>query len=330
MLFTNILIASESGRRTVMKFLLAVIYVSCSFLSHAQQTPLNPLSYWVFTPYIYNPAMVGSKDYMTLDFIAAFQNKSNTQLLGANTRLTRSRPGYFSSPQLKEFKGVGIGGSLFKDINGPSRNIGISAATSYQIPLGTKDLSFLSFGVAVKGVYNTIDSGLSESGTHTKSTFYPNLDAGIYYFGTNFFTGMSATNLLGTPGDRDSSGHYQIPVTRQYFFTIGYKFVLSKAQNIVLEPSILVEATDSTFNKITDNINPILKLYYDNFCLGSYFLTGHNTSFFFQYRYPRFYIGAFCELPRKTAYYKKSPIVELTLGFNFQTDKSRFAKRSLW
>jgi len=307
---------------------LTGLYFPCS--SFAQQTPFNPLSYWVFTPYIYNPAIVGSKDYMTVDFNAAFQSKSYSQFLGGNARLSRTRPGYFSSPQLKEFNGIGLGGSLFNDFNGSSHNIGVSAAGSYQIPMGAKDLSFLSFGVSVKGVYNYADSGSSEPGSVSKNTFYPDIDAGIYYYGTNLFAGVSAINLLENPKSGDSLSSYRIQVTRQYIFAIGYKILLSKTQNIVLEPSILVNVTDSTFGKIGDNINPILKLYIDNFCLGSYFLSDHNTSFFFQYRYPKFYIGAFYELPRKTAYYKKAPIVELTLGFNFRNDKSRFSKRSQW
>jgi type IX secretion system PorP/SprF family membrane protein len=312
------------------KILAVVLSVSFYYSSYAQQTPFNPLSYWVFTPYIYNPAMVGSKDYATLDFNAAFQSKSYAQVLGGNARLSKTKPGYYSSPQLKEFNGLGLGGSVFNDYNGSSHNIGVSAAGSYQIPMGAKNLSFLSFGASIKGVYNISDSSAMETGSGSKNIFYPNVDAGIYYYGTNLFTGVSAINLLGNPGMKDSLGNYRIQVARQYFFTIGYKFILSKEQNIVLEPSILIDATDSTFGKIGDNINPILKLYIDNFCLGSYFLSDGNTSFFFQYRYPKFYIGAFYELPRKTAYYKKAPIVELTIGFNFRNDKSRFSKRSLW
>ncbi len=320
----------KSELKAGLRIIAVVISVNFSCSSYAQQTPFNPLSYWVFTPYIYNPAMAGSKDYITLDFNAAFQSKAYSQFLGGNARLSRTRPGYFSSPKLKEFNGVGLGGSLFNDYNGSSHNIGVSAAGSYQIPMGAKDLSFLSFGASLKGVYNITDSSASEPGSASKSIFYPNLDAGIYYYGTNLFAGVSAINLLGNPEGSDSLGNYRIRVARQYFFVIGYKFLLSKTQNIVLEPSILIDVTDSTFGKIGDKINPILKLYIDNFCLGSYFLSEGNTSFFFQYRYPKFYIGAFYELPRKTAYYKKAPIVELTLGFNFRNDKSRFSKRSQW
>jgi type IX secretion system PorP/SprF family membrane protein len=298
-----------------------------------QQTPLDPLSYWVFTPYIYNPAMVGSKDYLSLDFNAAWQGDSRTQLLGGHARLSKARPGYFSSAKLREFKGFGIGGSVFNDIRETSHNTGASFAASYQIPLNTKNLSFLSFGAAVKGVYNMMDTSSTDSESKTRNLFYPNADAGIYYYGTNFFTGISGINLMGNPEDPDSLGNYIIPVSRQYFFTIGYKFVLSKKHDIVLEPSLLVNAVDSTFDDLAqmkDNIDPVIKLYLDDFCFGSYFLMDGNTSLFIEYRFPRFHLGALCQLPRNTPYYKKPPILEFTAGFNFQVDKSGYSKRSVW
>ena len=309
--------------------ILLVIFNSC-YLTKAQQTPLNPLSYWVFTPYIYNPAMVGSKDFLSIDFNGSFQGNANALILSGSTRLSKTNPGYFSSPKIKEFNSIGIGGSVFNDINGSSHNIGISAAGSYQIPLSTRELSFLSFGASVKGVYNILDPGTVESDLPVKKTFYPNLDVGIYYFGTSFFSGLSAVNVLGNPEKTQGQGLYRIPVSRQYFFTAGYKFLLSKSMNVVFEPSVLIDVYDSTLKEIEKHISPIVKLYMDNFCLGSYFLNYDNTSFFFQYRYPKFYIGAFYELPRKTAFYKKKPIVELTFGLNIQIDKSRFSKRSHW
>jgi type IX secretion system PorP/SprF family membrane protein len=320
----------RSAVRILPRILLTLVAVNIFNLSVAQQTPLNPLSYWVFSPYLYNPAMVGSKDFMTLDLNTAFQGESRAQILSVNTRLSKTKPGYFSSPKMKEFNRVGIGGSVFNDLNGSSHNIGMNASGSYQFPLNTQVLSFLSFGASVKGVYNMLDTNVVDAGDHSKNTFYPNIDAGVYYYGPNLFTGVSVINLLGNPGDADSLGNYEIPVSRQFFFTIGYKFILSKSLNIVLEPSVLIDPVDSTFGKIGENINPILKLYLDNFCLGSYFLTDGNASIFFQYKFPRIHLGAFCELPRKTAYYKKSPILEFTVGWNFQVDKSRFSKRSHW
>ncbi len=314
----------------VKKVLLILIFDFSFVLSDGQQTPLSPLSYWIFIPYIYNPAIVGSKDFLSVGVNAALEGSSNTQIISGNTRFSKTRSGYFSSPDILEFKNVGIGGSVFHDVNGTSKNIGISIAGSYQIPLNTQKLSFLSFGASVKGVYNLIDTGSLETMNTAKETFYPNIDLGIYYFGTNFFTGFSSTDLLGNPENPDTLGSITIPVSRQYFFTAGYKIPLSRSDNIVLEPSVLINVYDSTVNKITDNIYPILKLYMGNFCVGSYLYSEGKTSFFFQYRYPGFYIGALYELPKKSPYYKRTPLIEFTFGINIQTDKSRFSKHSLW
>jgi type IX secretion system PorP/SprF family membrane protein len=294
-----------------------------------QQTPLNPVSYWVFVPYIYNPAIVGSKDFLSIGINAAFQGESNSQLISGNARITKTNSGYFSSPDITEFKNAGIGGSVYKDIDGFSRNIGLSCSGSYQIPLNTRNLSFISFGVSVKAGYHTInnDSGQENS---LKKTFYPNLDLGIYYYGTNFFAGVSSINIMGSPWGPDTLGLYKVPVSRQYFVTAGYKFLLSKSLNIVLEPSFLMCATDSTFRKIKENLNPIIRLYLGDFCLGTSFRTGGKISFFSQYRYPRFYVGAFYELAKKTPYFKQTPIVEFTLGINILSDKSRFSNHSHW
>jgi type IX secretion system PorP/SprF family membrane protein len=325
---------SGSIKKVLGGILLAISMVMVCETSQAQQTPFNPLSYWVFTPYVYNPAMVGSKDFLTLDCNAAWQGKYNADLLSFNTRMSKTKPGYFSSPKLKEFNAIGFGGSLFTDQTQNSTNYGVSAAASYQIPLNTKELSFLSVGAAVKGIYNILDTSATDITSSEKKSIYPDFDAGIYYYGTNLFTGISAVNILGAPGNSDPVERYRIPVVREYFFTLGYKFILNKTYNVVLEPSALVHATDSTFDKISDkikdNINPILKLYIDKICIGSYFMTDKKYSFFFEYKSPRLHIGACYELPKKTAYYKKAPIVELTFGLNFQVDKSRFSKRSIW
>jgi type IX secretion system PorP/SprF family membrane protein len=319
----------KSKRQFVGKVLLIFVFIFSFCSASGQQTPLNPGSYWVFIPYIYNPAMVGSKDFLSIGINAAFQGKSNTQIISGNTRLTKTKSGYFSSPDIIEFKNVGVGASVFNDFDGFSRDIGLSASGSYQIPLNKRELSFLSFGASVKGEYNSITSVVR----HTVSkTFYPNLDFGIYYYGTNFFTGLSGINLLGSPWkpDPDSIGIFIIPVSREYFFTAGYKILVSKSLNIVLEPSILISATDSTFNKMSNNINPILKLYLEDFCLGTSYRSGGKISIFGQFRYPRFYLGAYYELANKTPYYKNKPIVEFTLGINIQSDKSIITKHSHW
>ena len=320
----------ESKMGITNRILLILLFILPGCLTLGQQTPLNPASYWVFTPYIYNPAIVGTKDFLSIGINAAFNGKSNTQLLSGNTRISKTKSGYFSSPDILEFKNFGVGGSIFKDINGISENIGFSFAGSYQIPLNTLQLSFLSFGVAVKGVYNSLDNDSIGPAHSYKKTFFPDFDLGLYYYGTTFFTGISSTNILGNPWKSDSLEIFRIPVARQYLFTAGFKVLLSKPLNIVLEPSALIIVNDSTIKKIKDNINPVIKLYMEDFCVGTSFSSGGKIAFFSQYRYPKFFIGAYYELAKKTAYYKKAPIVEFTLGINIQPDKSRLSHHSHW
>jgi type IX secretion system PorP/SprF family membrane protein len=314
----------------IKKYVLLLSLTLTFNVSFGQQTPLTPISYWVFTPFIYNPAITGSKDYLSIDFNSAFHGNSNTQLISANTRLSKLKPGYFSTPGVFEYKNVGIGGSLFHDINGLSRNIGASVAGSYHIPLTRNKLSFLSFGASLKGVSNVLDTALIEPANPSQKTFYPNLDVGLYYFDTRFFAGVSTVNLFGIPGHADTLRLLKIPAERQYFFSAGCKFLLNRSMNIVLEPSILISASDSTLNKLGRNIDPILKLYIENFCIGTYFFNKGKTAFFAQFRYPGFNVGAFFELPKKTAYFKGAPVVQFTLGLNIQKDKTRISDRSHW
>lgn len=298
--------------------------------TYGQQTPLATDSYWVFVPYIYNPAIAGSKDFLSIGFNAAFRGESNTQLLSGNKRISKTHNGYFSSPDITKFTNFGIGGSIFNDENGLSRNYGLSASASYQIPINTQELSFLSFGLSAKATHNTISTDSSGIENAVRKTYYPNMDFGIYYYGTSFFAGISSVNILGSPWKPDTVGIYRVPVAREYFFTAGFKLLLSKSMNIVIEPSVLISATDSTFDKISDNINPIIKLYLDNFCLGTSYRGSGKISIFAEYRYPRFYVGGYYGFKSKTPYFKDKPIVEFTLGVNIQSDKLRHTRSTQW
>ena len=320
----------KSKIQVIGRVLLIFIFVFPFCIIKGQQTPASPISYWVFTPYIYNPAIIGSKDFLSIGLNAAFQGNSNNQIISGNTRFSKTKSGYFSSPDIVEFRNIGIGGSIFNDINGLSHNIGLSVSGSYQIPLNTRELSFLSFGASVKGVYNKLDPDSTGQGNPIKETYFPILDLGIYYYGTNFFTGISTTNIFGNPGKSDSLVVFEIPVSRQYFFSAGYKILLSKYLNIVLEPSVLISANDSTIRKISNDFNYILKLFIDNFCFGTSFQSDGKISFFSQYRYPRFYVGAFFGLPKNLPYFKRKPLVEFTMGINIPSDKSRLSNHSHW
>lgn len=295
----------------------------------AQQTPLNPIANRVFTPLIINPAIAGSKDFMAIDLAAGIQGNDYSQFLSTNTRIAKKGPRYFGAPVAKSFTRFGLGATLFNDVMGPARNIGASAAASYHLPVNDKNLSFISAGVAVKGIYNMMDS-ITDPGAPPKNFFIPNIDAGLYFYGQKFFTGISATNILGNQLDSADADIYKVPVTRQYFFTAGYKFVLSRELNIVIEPSIIINLDDSLKFEKNETYNPMLKIYMEGFCIGVYLHNYDNLTFFFQYKFPRLYLGTLVDFPRNVPFYKKDLTIELAAGFNFGTVNPQSGSRWHW
>jgi type IX secretion system PorP/SprF family membrane protein len=315
------------------RIIIPVILTWSIVPTFAQQIPQYPVSYRIFSPFIFNPAMAGSKDFSSIDLITGWNGKFNSQIISANSRLAKKGESYFMTPNTKKYSGFGIGGYLFNEKKSPSRNLGIAAAGSYQLPLDEQSVSFLSFGVAVKGVYNIMDSVFYSDplmNTPEKRIFYPNFDAGIYYYSPKLFAGASAVNLLGNPEDPDSTGVYRLPVARHYYFIAGYKFTLSESLDIVLEPSLIINKNRYNNEKASDFLEPMLKLYVQGFCLGTYLYDYDNISFFFQFKYPKFYVGTFFELPRKTPFYKKDINLELTFGLNFTVIRSRNIKYYHW
>ena len=296
--------------------ILAVLAMISGYNATAQHTPLNPISNRVFTPFIINPAIAGSKDYMALDIAATIQGPEMSQLLSGNSRIAKKGPRYFGAPVAKSFTRFGAGASLFNDVSGLSRNTGFSAAASYHIPLDDNNLTFLSGGVALKGIFNTMDS-IPEIGAPRKNNFIPNADAGIYFYGQSFYAGLSATNILGNMTDSADMAIYKIPVSRQYFFRAGYKLLLSRSLNIVLEPSLIINLDDSLYFNKKQTYNPMLKLYMDAFCVGAYLHDYNNLTFFFQYKFPRLYIGTLVDFPRNVPFYKKDLTIEIGAGLNF-------------
>jgi type IX secretion system PorP/SprF family membrane protein len=314
-------------------FIIFLVFFSFPDTVKCQQVPLVPVSYRIFDPFVFNPAITGNKDFSSLDIIAGWQGKSNSQIISENSRLLKKGTTYFTSPDIKEFSGIGLGGYLFNEENSKIHNTGVDIAFSYHIPVDKESLSFISIGASVKGVSSITKAITSTDPLLNKasvSSNFFNTDLGIYFYGPNFFAGVSVTNLLGNPKGNDSLSLILLPVSRQYFFITGYKILISTPLNIVIEPSLIVNTDRVSHVKAPDIIKPVLKLYVQEFCLGTYFNNYSNISFFFQYRFPRFYIGSFFEIPKNTPYYQKKLNFEFAFGINFSKTKSNYHKYYHW
>ena len=306
---------SKSNRLFPGAVFFIIIFTFPEQVITGQQASSYPVSYRIFDTFIFNPAIAGSKDFFSLDLIGGKIDKSNSQIVCGSTRLTKSGDVYFEYPYLREFTRIGLGGYLFNETYDLYHNKGISGAISYHVQLDNNALSFISFGISGKAVYHEY-KGEPDLNRRFMNEFYTDLNFGIFYYSPSLFAGISALNLAGSSYKNDSTNFSTIGISRQYFFEIGYKQIISKSLNIVVEPSVIVNTDDSFSGKILDMIEPLLKIYAGSFCMGTYFHDFDNYSFFLQYKYPKFHLGAYFELPKGEPLYRSPILAELMLGIN--------------
>ena len=308
-------------------FLLAALVAPINL--HSQPSPIYPVSYRIFSPFVFNPAVAGSKDFASASLTIGNYGDVNSQLATINMRLSKPGNQYFSAQSLPEFTGIGVGGYFFNETDDPTHNIGAGVTGSYHLPLSKDAVSFLSAGITARAVLNRY-AGDTDLDNPAVNTLVPNIDAGLYYYSPSFYAGIAANNILGAPDNPDSLGIYSIPLDRTYFLHIGYNIILSTPENILLEPSLIITTGDSIPDEIIDIFKPGLKLYAGDFCVGTYLNDFNKISFFGQYKYSRTYLGAYFELPWNSPYYKQPFLVEFTVGVNISSLKSGVARAYHW
>ncbi len=80
-------------------------------------------------------------------------------------------------------------------------------------------------------------------------------------------------------------------------YTEVINLYLVKETGIVLEPSLLVSLNDSTISEPHKHLIPYLKIYMQNFYVGTYLRSLDILALFFQYQFPKFYTGVLLEFP---------------------------------
>lgn len=312
----------------ILRITFIVALIISPLAIHAQDSQLNPVSTWLFNPSYYNPAISGSLDYSPLYFISASGKDYNSLTVSGSTRLARKVTGYYNMPDHFTYRNTGAGLHLFNINAGGLSSLGLKVTGSYHFKLDESSLSFLSLGISLKGSRNTMDitSGIEPPLAITQETsFDSNIDLGLYYYGPAFYAGISSSNIL--PADSASYA----PSSRHYHFTGGYKLMVYRPLSIMIEPSLILSATDtSTIANIHNIIYPVLKIYIENFCLGTYFYKRDRVSLFFRYNYPGMYVGAFLSLSGNSAFYKNEPSIEFSAGINLSYNKARRYKRFHW
>ena len=288
----------------------------------SQTVPSIPFSIPVNHPVLINPAFSGSKDFTNITLTSRVL-KFSSQALTLHKRL-KARNGSYSRN--------GLGAFAFNEHFSTSWNTGFGLNGTYHLPLDQEHLHNISGGVSLKGIISGPKKSEMEAYDSAQIAFTPDLDLGIYYYGPHAYAGISVTSLFESSDQMDSLTRTYATIRRSYHLCAGYKFILYRDLGIVLEPSLLVSLNDETLKEPHRHITPYLKVYLQNFYLGTYFEVEDfdSISLFFQYQFPRWFTGLFIEFPRKGYLNDDNIVFELSVGVNLGRNDTKFLQHRHW
>jgi type IX secretion system PorP/SprF family membrane protein len=224
-------------------------------IAQAQQDP--QYTQYMYNMNVVNPAYAGSKETLSL---TALYRKQWSGLDGAPETITFSG----HSPVTDE---VGLGLSVIKDELGPVKETNAYVDFSYTLQVGENlklalglkaGATFHDVGLADLELQDPNDPFFSENISNT----YPNIGAGAFFYGDNFYVGLSVPNFLNSV-HLDENGLKYGSETNHYFATAGYVFQVS--ENMKLKPSVMVKSAFDAPLSFDGNLNA---LFYEKFELG--------------------------------------------------------------
>jgi type IX secretion system PorP/SprF family membrane protein len=219
-----------------MKKLMIIALLFVGSATFAQQDVL--FTHYMYNKLAFNPAYAGSQDVLAIDLLARIQWVG---IQGAPRSISFTGHSPLRNPH------IGLGLDAYRDELGPYVDYGVMGSFAYRVIFPTTKLCF---GVAAGIKYADIDwSSLDpkdendfELNNQVKNKVVPDVDFGIYYYGSQFYVGVSAKHLLQnqilvassspTTGDNSYS-----KLMRHYYGMAGGAIPLS--DNIVFMPSVL-------------------------------------------------------------------------------------------
>ncbi|GER58832.1 membrane protein [Patiriisocius marinus] len=206
---------------------------------------------------VVNPAYAGSKE--SISFTALYRNQWSG-FDGAPVTYTFSAHGPATDR-------VGLGLSAIKDELGPISETNVYADFSYTLPLG--ETLKLALGLKAGATFHDVglvDLELQDENdpffSQDINSTYPNIGAGAFLYGENFYLGFSVPNMLNSV-HLDENGIRYGNETNHYFGTAGYVFQVS--ENFKLKPSVMVKSAFDAPTSFDGNLNA---LFYEKFELG--------------------------------------------------------------
>jgi type IX secretion system PorP/SprF family membrane protein len=219
------------------KLLLISCYLIFSTLVFSQQQASVTLYEW--NRINYNPAFCGTSNTTDLTVLtrqqwAGFENAPKNQYVSAHAYLKG---------------GVGLGGVIYNNVAGPTRQTGFKAAFAKHIKINSKLKLALALSLDIyQNFYDRerLNTGLPGDPavdlSPLEQKLAPDASFGAVLYADNFFVGLSSTNLTQSRYDFLSSGtNFTNPLDRSYYLTGSYTHFFNK--DFRYNPGLLIKKT---------------------------------------------------------------------------------------
>ncbi|NSL90397.1 type IX secretion system membrane protein PorP/SprF [Chitinophaga solisilvae] len=254
------------------KFVLTGLITSIMQLALAQQQP--HYTQYIMNPFIINPAVAGIENYWDLRLShrhqwAGLNGAPVTTYLTVHGPLrksdyaTASPTGFDTEGENPRGKAYwadyttppphpGVGFTILNDRAGPLNRFSFSGAYAHHINLSPR--TSISAGIAVGMQQVTLDASkvafldpadpVLGGATGTLNKWRPEISAGLWLYGADYFMGLSAQNIIPQQigydnGKLTGDSLYRGKLVPHIFFTTGYRLWLNDDLSVL--PSVMIK-----------------------------------------------------------------------------------------
>lgn len=266
------------------RFFISTVFIFAFSRLCAQQLP--QYTQYVANNFVLNPAIAGIENYVDVRIARREQwvgisGAPVTTYFSIHTPLgshyLRPNPNTvagigenpFSRSYLQNYQAEenhhGMGMIYSVDKTGPFNRTDMSLNYAYHI--GLSEYVNMSVGIAPavtimvldKSFINTKDPDDASINSNSNKLYFPNVDAGIWLYGSQFFAGVSALRLIPQTMDFTKvstlvNKNYLLP---HFFATAGFRF--SFIEDVTFQPSFMLKYVNGTPTSLDFNLKTHFK-----------------------------------------------------------------------
>ncbi|MEN8793880.1 MAG: PorP/SprF family type IX secretion system membrane protein [Flavobacteriales bacterium] len=213
-------------------YFLALLMIIVSLDTKAQQESL--ITQYNSQMALFNPAAVSLNGSRTMSLLHR-RHWANVPMSPITTSFTY---GYDAG------KNVGLGMSVIMDKVFVTQSTFVSIDYSYRLQL--EDDAFLYLGIKAGANFYAINAGglntynlTADPSLNTTDLILPNIGFGAYYTKRDFYFSLGIPRVLDTKQTKTENGLVSVVTDKPHLYSaMGYEFLVSKAHDIYLKPSV--------------------------------------------------------------------------------------------